>query len=129
MTAYAEEQSENFTTTTTNAKSYTGTRFTISVSGAGDGAGASVSNTGPMINAVTVHFIPHTHGATITATCGNTEGCPLADNNYTATLTISAPTLTTSDRRELQHGGIQGYTDREQSKRCRRYRHREQSHL
>ena len=34
-------------------------------------------------------------GATITATCGSHDGCPLASSDYKATLTISAPT--TSD--------------------------------
>ena len=41
---------------------------------------------------------PHTHalsysvnGATITATCGSHEECPLADKGYKATLTIKAP--------------------------------------
>ena len=45
---------------------------------------------------------PHTHsftytasGATITATCGSHDGCPLASSDYKATLTIVAPTLTT----------------------------------
>ena len=46
-------------------------------------------------------YSAHTHsfayaasGATITATCGNRDGCPLASNGYKATLTIAAPAHT-----------------------------------
>ena len=37
------------------------------------------------------NFTYSANGATITATCGNHDGCPLASSTYQATLTIAAP--------------------------------------
>lgn len=39
-------------------------------------------------------FIYSSDGATITATCGNTSGCPLAEDEYKTTLKIEKPTRT-----------------------------------
>ena len=67
-------------------------------------ADIAVNTEGQSLTYKKVQFLAHTHdftysatGATITATCGSEDGCPLASSGYKTTLTIAAPTLTTYD--------------------------------
>lgn len=59
--------------------------------------GETAYNAGYTVYALALGYTPHTHaftytasGATITATCGTHDGCPLESSDYKATLTVAA---------------------------------------